>query len=354
MFFKRKQEKNTQPEEAKDTKQEQSATETQQPLKAEKHDERKGLLGRLRSRLSKTKEGLVGRIRNVIRLRGKFDDELLEEIEEILIQADLGVETTMKIIERVKEEGGRKELKDPESIMRLFKDTLFSIMKDSEGALILEPHQKPYIILVVGVNGVGKTTTIAKLAQKFKGHGKSVMLVAGDTFRAAAIEQLSIWAQRTGSDIIRQTMGSDSASVCFDALQAAQKRGTDIVIIDTAGRLHTKVNLMAELEKIVRVIKKNISDAPHETLLVLDATTGQNAISQTKIFKQAVDVTGIVITKLDGTAKGGVIVGICDQFNLPVKLIGVGETADDLRPFSAQEFVDALFVENGTESQPEA
>lgn len=307
--------------------------------------EKKGLWQRLKERLIKTKEGLVGKIRQVVTLRGKFDKELLEEVESILLQADVGVETTRKIIEGVRTEHNRKELKDAEGILQAFKDKIYLILKQREGAIDLEPTFKPYVILVVGVNGVGKTTTIAKLAQKYKERNKKVMLVAGDTFRAAAIEQLEIWARRTGSDFIKQSMGSDAASVCYDALQAARARNTDLVIIDTAGRLHTKVNLMEELKKMVRVIKKLLPEAPQETLLVLDATTGQNAISQTKIFKAAVDVSGIVMTKLDGTAKGGILVAICDLFNIPVKLIGVGEQANDLRPFDAQEFVEALFTE---------
>lgn len=308
-------------------------------------EEKKGWWERLKQRLKKTKDGLVGKIRQVITLRGKFDEELLEEIEGILIQADVGVETTHKIIEQVRATHSRQELKEPAGILQAFKNTIYNILKAREGEIELEPASKPYVILVVGVNGVGKTTTIAKLAQKYKQHGKSVMLVAGDTFRAAAIEQLEIWAKRTGSEIVKQSMGADSASVCFDAIQAARKRNTDIVIIDTAGRLHTKVNLMEELKKIVRVIKKIQPEAPHETLLVLDATTGQNAISQTKIFKEAVAVSGIVMTKLDGTAKGGILVAICDLFNIPIKLIGVGEQADDLRPFKAEELVEALFSE---------
>ncbi len=308
--------------------------------------ERRGLFKRLKERLSKTKHGLVDKIRRVVSLRGKFDEELLEEIESILIQADIGMDTTLKIIERVRNENNRHELKEPENIIQAFKKAILDILETEKGAFEFEPDIRPYVILVVGVNGVGKTTTIAKLARKYKDHGKKVMLVAGDTFRAAAIEQLEIWAKRTGSDIIKQTMGADSASVCFDAIQAALKRGTDVVIIDTAGRLHTKVNLMEELKKIMRVVKKQIPEAPHETLLVIDATTGQNAISQTRIFKNDVDVTGIVITKLDGTAKGGIVVAVSDLFEIPIKLIGVGEQAEDLRQFEAEEFVEALFAED--------
>ncbi len=307
---------------------------------------KKGIFKRLRSRLSKTKQGLVSRVKSAVRLRGKFDEELLEEMEGILIQADVGVETTLKIIDRLREEAGKKEMNDPDTIIDTFKGAIYDILEHRQGQLELEPDTKPYVMLVAGVNGVGKTTTIAKLARKYKDHGKSVMLVAGDTFRAAAIEQLDIWAQRTDSDIIKQSMGSDAASVCFDAVKAAQKRGTDIIIIDTAGRLHTRVNLMAELKKMVRVIKKILPEAPHETLLVLDATTGQNAIAQTKIFKDDINVSGVVITKLDGTAKGGIIVAVADLFDIPVKLIGVGEQAEDLRPFDANEFIDALFAEN--------
>jgi len=311
-------------------------------------EKKKGLLkriGSLTKRLAKTKKGFVGKIKQAITLRGKLDEELLEEVESILIQADIGVETTLKIIERIRNEHRRKELNNPETILQVFKQTIYEMLKEREGKILWQPTSKPYVILTVGVNGVGKTTTIAKLAQKYKSLGKKVMLVAGDTFRAAAIEQLEIWAKRTGSDIIKQSMGADAASVCFDAISAARKRNTDVVIVDTAGRLHTKVNLMEELKKIVRVIKKQLPSAPDETLLVLDATTGQNAISQTRIFKADVDVTAIALTKLDGTAKGGVIIAIADLFDIPIKLIGVGEQADDLRDFNAQEFVDALFTE---------
>lgn len=315
---------------------------------AEKPEKKKGLfnrIGNLTKRLAKTKKGFVGKIKQAITLRGKIDEELLEEVESILIQSDIGVETTLKIIERIRTEHKRKELKNPETILQAFKETIYEMLKQREGRMEWSPTTKPYVILTVGVNGVGKTTTIAKLAQRYRTLGKKVMLVAGDTFRAAAIEQLEIWAKRTGSDIIKQSMGADSASVCFDAINAARKRNTDVVIIDTAGRLHTKVNLMEELKKIVRVIRKQLPSAPDETLLVLDATTGQNAISQTRIFKADVDVSAIALTKLDGTAKGGVIIAIADLFDIPIKLIGVGEQADDLRDFDAREFVEALFTE---------
>jgi fused signal recognition particle receptor len=306
--------------------------------------ERKGFFQRLKERLAKTKEGVISQVKGLIRLRGKVDEELLDEIEEILIQADLGVQTTGKIIGAMRQDSAARGIKEPEQMIELFKDAILKILSEGERFLI-EPQSKPFVMFVVGVNGTGKTTTIGKLAKRYGEQGKRVMLVAGDTFRAAAIEQLAIWAKRSGSEIVQQAMGADPAAVCYDALQAAQSRGTDVVIIDTAGRLHTKVNLMEELKKMVRVIKKVVPDAPHETLLVLDATTGQNAINQAKIFSEAVNVTGIVMTKLDGTAKGGILIAIRDLYRIPVLLIGVGEKLEDLRDFDAEEFVNALFEE---------
>jgi len=272
------------------------------------------------------------------------DEELLEEIEAILIQADLGVETTLKIIESIRQSTTARGINDPKAMIAIFKDALRRIVAADEHPFTVG-EARPWVIVVVGVNGTGKTTTIGKIAQRLRVEGKSVMLVAGDTFRAAAVEQLEIWAKRTESDFVKQAMGADPASVCYDALQSAQSRKVDVVLIDTAGRLHTKVNLMEELKKVIRVVKKQIPDAPHETLLVLDATTGQNAVSQARLFTEAVQCTGIVMTKLDGTAKGGILIAIRDLLKIPVLFIGIGEGADDLRPFEPNEFVEALFEE---------
>jgi len=306
--------------------------------------EKIGLLARLKQRLAKTKEGIIGRIKRAIGLTGKLDEQLIGQIEEILIQGDVGVETTTKIIEQLRQREDARRAENADQVIAILKDILRNIVEHHERKIEIGP-QRPYVILVAGVNGTGKTTTIAKMARRYRDQGLSTMLVAGDTFRAAAIEQLEVWAKRTGSDFVSQGMGADAGSVCYDALQAARARKTDIVVIDTAGRLHTKVNLMEELKKIARVIRKVMPDAPHETILVLDATTGQNAISQTKIFNEAVPVTGIIMTKLDGTAKGGILIAIRDLFDIPVVMIGVGETQEDLRDFDPAEFVDALFEE---------
>jgi len=306
--------------------------------------EKRGFFRRLQERLNKTKENLVGRIKNVIRLRGRLDEETLQQIEDILIQGDVGVEATMKITARLRESEEARRAESPEQITAVLKKILCDILEHDERTFQLGA-QKPYVVLVVGVNGTGKTTTIAKLARRYRDQGKSVMLVAGDTFRAAAIEQLEIWSERTNSHFVSQAMGADAASVCYDALQAARARYVDVVLIDTAGRLHTKVNLMEELKKVVRVVQKVIPDAPHETLLVLDATTGQNALNQTKTFSAAAPVSGLIMTKLDGTAKGGILIALRDQFDIPVLFIGVGETQEDLREFNPTEFVNALFEE---------
>jgi len=306
--------------------------------------EKRGFFTRLKQRLAKTKDTIVGRIKRAIGLSGRLDDALIEQIEEILIQGDVGVETTTKIVEQLRQREDARKAENADQVTAVLKDILRNIVEHHERRLEIG-SERPYVILVAGVNGTGKTTTIAKMARRYRDQGLSTMLVAGDTFRAAAIEQLEIWAQRTGSDFVSQDMGSDAGSVCFDALQAARSRKTDVVLIDTAGRLHTKVNLMEELKKVVRVIRKVIPDAPHETILVLDATTGQNAISQTKIFGEAVPLTGIIMTKLDGTAKGGILIAIRDLFDVPVVMIGIGETQEDLRDFDPSEFVDALFEE---------
>ena len=312
--------------------------------KTEAEGEKTGLFSRLKNRLSKTKNNIITKVRQAIRLKGKVDEELLEEIEEILIQADVGVDTTMKIVDRLREEVRSRGITEAEDLTPVFKEILHEIIRKHERYLEIG-EARPWVILVVGVNGTGKTTTIGKLARHFREQGLSVMLVAGDTFRAAAVEQLEIWSKRTDSQFSKQATGTDPASVCYDALNAAKARNTDVVLIDTAGRLHTKVNLMEELKKMVRVIRKIMPDAPHESLIVLDATTGQNAINQMKIFSDAVPLTGVIMTKLDGTAKGGILIAIRDLFDIPVLKIGIGEKAEDLRDFNPEEFVDALFAE---------
>ena len=303
-----------------------------------------GFFSRLVKGLLKTKQNIGTGFRSLF-LGKKIDDELFEELEEQLLIADIGVPTTTKIINNLTQHASRKQLQDADLLYQQLKVELADILKPVEQPLQLDSSKKPYVILMVGVNGVGKTTTIGKLAHQFQAQGKSVMLAAGDTFRAAAVEQLQVWGERNNIPVIAQSTGSDSASVIFDAMQSAAARNIDVLIADTAGRLQNKNNLMDELKKIVRVMKKYDETAPHEIMLTLDAGTGQNAISQAKLFNEAVGLTGISLTKLDGTAKGGVIFAIADQFNLPIRYIGVGEKIDDLRPFQADEFIDALFVQ---------
>ncbi|MGA1846662.1 signal recognition particle-docking protein FtsY [Deferribacter abyssi] len=307
-------------------------------------DESQSFFKRLKKGLSKTSDKLVGGIETIFLGKKEIDEDLLEELEELFVTSDVGVNTTLKIIDEVREEVSRKVLKNPEELKNSIKSKILNILSLDNS--LKQVDEKPYVILVVGVNGVGKTTTIAKLAKMFKDNGLKTVLAAGDTFRAAAIDQLQVWADRVGVHLIKQKEGSDPAAVIYDAVVSAKSKGVDVLIADTAGRLHTKFNLMNELKKIVRVIKKEIPEAPHEILLVLDATSGQNAVNQAKIFSEAVGVTGIVLTKLDGTAKGGVIVGIVDELKIPVKFIGFGEKIDDLKPFNAQTFVDALFETN--------
>jgi fused signal recognition particle receptor len=303
---------------------------------------KEGLFARLKKQLVKTKTSLVEKVRQVIQFHGKVDEELLEEIEMILIQADVGVETTLKIVDGMRKKSDARKASDAETLIPLFKEALLEIVCHSERLIRFQPTP-PTVVLVIGVNGTGKTTTIGKLAKEYRSQGKKVLLVAGDTFRAAAIEQLTIWAERTGCDIVKQEMGSDPGSVCYDALATGQAGNYDVILIDTAGRLHTRSNLMEELKKVVRVIQKVMPEAPHETLLVLDATTGQNAVSQAKIFSEAGGVTGIIMTKLDGTAKGGILIAIRDLFDIPILKIGIGEQEGDLRDFDPQAFVEALF-----------
>ena len=302
-----------------------------------------GFFSRLVKGLLKTKQNIGAGFRSFF-LGKKIDDELFEELEEQLLIADIGVPTTSKIIKNLTEHASRKELQDAELLYQQLKVEMADILEPVAQPLEIDSTKKPYVILMVGVNGVGKTTTIGKLARKFQAEGKSVMLAAGDTFRAAAVEQLQVWGERNHIPVVAQSTGSDSASVIFDAMQSAAARNIDILIADTAGRLQNKNNLMDELKKIVRVMKKYDETAPHEIMLTLDAGTGQNAINQAKLFNEAVGLTGISLTKLDGTAKGGVIFAIADQFKLPIRYIGVGEKIEDLREFNAKEFIEALFV----------
>ena len=305
-------------------------------------EEKKGIFQRLKEGLSKTHQGMASKIDQLLSGKRKIDDQLLEELEEILITSDIGVKTTQELLDKVTEKVKRKELEDADHLKKALQEEMFLILRQQEKPL--DPATpRPFVIMVIGVNGTGKTTTISKMAQKFKGRGKSVLLVAGDTFRAAAIEQLEIWGQRVGCEVIKHQSGSDPSAVVFDALKAGKARGSEIIIVDTAGRLHTKVNLMEELKKVKRVMAREIPNSPHEILLVLDATTGQNAISQAKMFDKELGVTGIVLTKLDGTAKGGILIGISDELEIPIRYIGIGEKADDLREFSARDFVDAIF-----------
>jgi len=302
-----------------------------------------GFFSRLVKGLLKTKQNIGAGFRSFF-LGKKIDEELFEELEEQLLIADIGVPTTSKIIKNLTEHASRKELQDAELLYQQLKVEMADILEPVAQPLEIDSTKKPYVILMVGVNGVGKTTTIGKLARKFQAEGKSVMLAAGDTFRAAAVEQLQVWGERNHIPVVAQSTGSDSASVIFDAMQSAAARNIDILIADTAGRLQNKNNLMDELKKIVRVMKKYDETAPHEIMLTLDAGTGQNAISQAKLFNETVGLTGISLTKLDGTAKGGVIFAIADQFKLPIRYIGVGEKIEDLREFNAKEFIEALFV----------
>ena len=301
-----------------------------------------GLFERLKSGLKKTTDGLVGRIDALVLGKKEIDADTLEELEEILITSDIGVKTTVELIRSLEQRLSRNVLKDGAALRGALKEELLTRLLAHHTPLKTDTAA-PFTILVVGVNGVGKTTTIGKLAAKFAAEGKKVLLAAGDTFRAAAAEQLEIWGERAGVQVIRHQEGADPSAVAFDACKAAVSRGTEILIIDTAGRLHTKVNLMEEMKKIHRVIGREIPGAPHETLLVLDGATGQNALSQARLFKESAGVTGIALTKLDGTAKGGIVVAVSHEFSLPVRYIGVGEGVDDLREFDPNEFVDALF-----------
>jgi fused signal recognition particle receptor len=306
--------------------------------------ERRGWFRRMKEGLGKTRANLSDGVANLFLGRKQIDDDLMEDLETQLLLADVGIEATTGIIDRLAERVSRKELKEPEALYRALQDELATLLEGVTQPLTLPPKgEGPFVILVIGVNGVGKTTTIGKLTQRFQREGRSVMLAAGDTFRAAAVEQLKVWGERNKVPVIAQHTGADSASVVYDALAAARARGVDVLIADTAGRLHNKAHLMEELKKVSRVMGKLDENAPHEVMLVLDAGTGQNAISQATTFHEAVPITGITLTKLDGTAKGGVIFALAQQLDIPIRFIGVGESLDDLRPFAAREFVDALF-----------
>ncbi|CAH6884628.1 signal recognition particle receptor [Vibrio chagasii] len=347
-----------QPDESEQTLEE--AQDEQQPVAAEAEAEQEqevtpqaqveevqekpteSFFARLKRSLSRTKANIGAGFFGLFKGK-KIDDDLFEELEEQLLIADVGMNTTVKIIENLTEKASRNDLKDGEALYGLLKEEMADILSQVEQPLVVDTTKTPYVILMVGVNGVGKTTTIGKLAKQFQNEGKKVMLAAGDTFRAAAVEQLQVWGQRNDVPVIAQHTGADSASVIYDAIEAAKARGVDVVIADTAGRLQNKSNLMEELRKIVRVMKKIDDSAPHEIMLTLDAGTGQNAISQAKLFSEVAPVTGITLTKLDGTAKGGVIFSIADQFQIPIRYIGVGEGIDDLRPFESKDFIEALF-----------
>ncbi|MBQ2545742.1 MAG: signal recognition particle-docking protein FtsY [Clostridia bacterium] len=308
-----------------------------------------GFFDKLKAGLAKTKNAVFGQFSEVVKNFRKVDEELLEELEEIMIMADMGAATTEKVIGELRDRIKTKNIKDAEEVKRELADILREQVGEGEP---LDLSTTPSVILVIGVNGVGKTTSIGKIANNLKKNGKRVLVAAADTFRAAAIEQLAVWCERAGVELIAQKEGADPASVVFDAIAAANKRKADVLIIDTAGRLHNKSNLMDELAKINRIIGRELPGAARETLLVLDATTGQNAVMQAKKFKEAADITGLVLTKLDGTAKGGAVFSIKDEIDLPVKFIGVGEQIDDMQPFDAKMFVDALIADDGGEEEP--
>jgi fused signal recognition particle receptor len=299
---------------------------------------------KLKQGLTKTRQGFVEKIDQLFLGKKEIDQDVLDELEGLLFEADLGVKTSSQLIEGVRQGLKRGELKEPAKVKDFIKQEILKILKAGEKPLSIDFSQtKPFVFMVVGVNGGGKTTTIGKIAHQYSSQGKKILVGAADTFRAAAVEQLEIWANRVGADLIKQSKGSDPSAVAFDSIHAAKSRNTDLVFIDTAGRLHTKVNLMEEIKKVKRIVAREYPGAPHEILLVLDATTGQNAISQAKLFNEAIGVTGIALTKLDGTAKGGIIVGITEELNIPIRYVGVGEGIDDLKEFNAEEFVEALF-----------
>ena len=308
----------------------------------DENNEKKSFFSRLKSGLSRTRSNFTKSLTNLVLGRKTIDDELLEEIETLLLTSDVGMEATQEIISDLTARLERQQLSDDNALFDALKEVMLQILQPSNQPLMIDEQKKPYVILMVGINGVGKTTTIGKLAQKYKQEGKSVMLAAGDTFRAAAVEQLQSWGKRNDVPVIAQQSGADSAAVIFDALEAAKARNIDVLIADTAGRLHTQNNLMEELKKIRRVMGKLDKEAPHEVMLVVDAGTGQNALAQASQFNEAVEVTGITLTKLDGTAKGGIMFAIAKKLGIPIRFIGIGENIDDLRQFDAEEFVTAL------------
>lgn len=321
---------------------EEEVPEAKEPKEPVEEEPKLSWFQRLRNGLQKTKTGFVGKIESLLTGRTKIDDDLYDDLEEILVTSDIGIQTAYNMLESVQEKVDEEGIEDPTLILGILKEQIRQRLKVDVPPIDVT-SKKPFVMMVVGVNGTGKTTTIGKIASQYQKEGHKVLLAAADTFRAAAIEQLEVWAERVGCDLIKQTQGADPSAVAYDALDAAIARGADVVIIDTAGRLHNKANLMKELTKIKRVIQKKVGDAPHETLLVLDATTGQNAINQAKEFNVATELSGVVLTKLDGTAKGGCIVGIADEFKLPIRFIGIGEKIDDLRPFDVDDFVNAMF-----------
>ncbi|MFH1076501.1 MAG: signal recognition particle-docking protein FtsY [Pseudomonadota bacterium] len=323
-----------------------SGTSSQSPEQEEKKT-KPGFFQRLKSGLNKTSKALAGRVDRLVLGKKEISDDLFEELEEILITSDIGVNTTNQLIANVQDKVARKVLNDPAHLKHALAEEMLQILQPSSVDTHIMTH-KPHIVMVIGVNGVGKTTTIGKLAARYMSQGKKTLLVAGDTFRAAAIEQLEVWAARVGVDVVRQKTGSDPSAVVYDGIESALARNVDIVIIDTAGRLHTKVNLMSELQKIHRVIGQRCQGAPHEVLLVLDATTGQNALSQAKAFYESLQVTGIALTKLDGSAKGGIAVAILNELKIPIQYVGVGEQVSDLQDFEPKSFVDAMFADNNS------
>lgn len=308
-----------------------------------------GWLSRFKKGLQKTRQNLSGRLESLIKHSDRIDDDFWDEVEEILIQADVGVETSLELVNKVRQEVKKQKLQEPEQVLELIRQEAADMLKLEESSELCFSEDGPSVILVVGVNGAGKTTSIAKLAYQFKQQDKRVLLAAGDTFRAAAIDQLQIWADRIGVDLIKHQEGADPGAVVFDALNAARARRADCLIIDTAGRLQNKTNLMKEISKVRKIIEREIPGAPHEVLLVLDATTGQNAISQAKVFTEATGVSGIILTKLDGTAKGGIVLAIARELQIPVKYIGIGEGMEDLKPFAADMFAAALFDRSAEE-----
>lgn len=314
---------------------------------AQQQENETGFFLRLKDGLSRTRKTFVRQIDTLFLGKKTIDAELLEDLEEILIMADIGAATTMELLDKTREQVRRNALSDAQALKTSLKEMILSYLLNANQPVdSVLPAHGPFVVMVLGVNGVGKTTTIGKLAHKFTRAGQKVLLVAADTFRAAASEQLQIWGKRVGVEVVAQQAGADPSSVVYDALDYAKPRNFDVVLVDTAGRLHTKINLMEELKKIKRVMDKKIPGAPHEILLVLDATTGQNAISQARLFNEAVDVTGLALTKLDGTAKGGIVINICREFNIPIRFIGIGEQMEDLRDFEPNEFVEALFAES--------